>query len=138
MAEKTYEELLDKAIENLPEVVFEKQRFEIPKVAGHFQGNRTVIGNFIQIAQTFRRRPEHFLKYLLKELAAPGALRGQALLLGTKIPASKINEKVRKYANEFVLCSDCGKPDTELLRDGNVSSLKCNACGVKHAIKTVV
>lgn len=138
MALKSYEELLEQGIKNLPEVVFEKQRFEIPNVKGHLEGNKTVISNFVQIAQTFRRKPEHLTKYLLKELATPGSIKGQMLILGTKRPASQVNEKIRKYANEFVLCPDCGKPDTDLAKDGSVTFLKCNACGVRHAAKTVV
>lgn len=138
MGLQSYEELLERGMKNLPEVVFEKHRFEIPNIRGHFEGNKTIVSNFIQIAQTFRRKPEHVLKYILKELASPGGMKGQLLVLGTKIPASKINERIRKYANEFVLCTECGKPDTDLQKEGSVSFVRCNACGVRHAVKTVV
>lgn len=130
-----YEQLLDKALDEMPEFVFEKHRFEIPKVRGHVQGNKTVISNFLQIASLFHRRPEHVLKYILKELAAPGGIRNGQLILGTKIPASKINEKIHKYANEYVLCGECGKPDTQLEKEKNILYLKCTACGAKHVVK---
>ncbi|HIG95421.1 TPA: translation initiation factor IF-2 subunit beta [Candidatus Woesearchaeota archaeon] len=134
MAEE-YEQLLDKALAEMPEFVFEKHRFEIPKVKGHLQGNKTVISNFLQIADLFRRRPEHMLKYVLKELAAPGGIRSGQMILGSKIPASKINEKIQKYANEFVLCGECGKPDTQLEKEKTVTYLKCTACGAKNVVK---
>ena len=133
-----YEQLLTRARENLPESVFEKERFEIPKVRGHIEGNKTVISNFGQIAETLRRRPEHLLKYVLKELAAPGLMRGGLLVLGTKIAASRINEKIRQYAHEFVLCSDCGKPDTEIIAEKDFSFLKCSACGSKNPVKSKI
>ncbi|PIN70689.1 translation initiation factor IF-2 subunit beta, partial [Candidatus Woesearchaeota archaeon CG11_big_fil_rev_8_21_14_0_20_43_8] len=46
---KEYEKLLKQAYDNMPESVFEKERFEIPKAMGHLQGNKTVIANFLKI-----------------------------------------------------------------------------------------
>jgi translation initiation factor 2 subunit 2 len=132
-----YEEMLKKGRKELPESVFNIERFEIPKVTGHLQGNKTVISNFHQIADTLGRSPEHLLKYVLKELATPGHLTRNLLLLGAKVPASRINEKIRKYATEFVLCPACGKPDTKLIKEGELSFLRCNACGSKHSVKFV-
>jgi translation initiation factor 2 subunit 2 len=134
----SYAELLKKARKELPESVFEKERFEIPKVKGHIQGNRTIISNFAQIAATLRRPVDHLLKYTLKELATPGVMRGSNLLLGTKVPASKINEKIRQYAEEFVLCSVCGKPDTQIIKEGELSFLKCLACSTKKPVKSKI
>lgn len=134
-----YEQLLKRARERLPESVFEKERFEIPKVRGHLEGNKTVVTNFLQIASTLRRPVDHLLKYVLKELATPGEiLRSGLLVLGTKLPASRMNDKIRQYAHEFVLCPDCGKPDTEIKREGDFSFLKCSACGSKHPVKSKI
>jgi translation initiation factor 2 subunit 2 len=130
-----YEKLLDKARKELPESVLKAERFEIPKVKGHIQGNRTIISNFFQIADTFRREPEHLLKYILKELATPGELTKSALIMGTKISASRINEKIERYANEFVICSECKRPDTQLVREDKIVFIKCLACGAKHPVK---
>lgn len=128
--------MLSEARKNLPESVFLKERFEVPKVLGHIQGNRTIISNFLQIASTLRRDAEHLLKYVLKELATPGEIKKSgALILGTKVPASRINEKMRQYANEFVLCLECGKPDTKIEKDGDLMYMKCTACGAKNFVK---
>jgi translation initiation factor 2 subunit 2 len=133
-----YQELLKKARANLPEAVFEKQRFEIPKVRGHIQGNISIISNFRQIADSLGRPHEHLLKFILKELAAPGGLKPKGLLIGSKIPASKINEKIKQYAHEFVLCRECGKPDTKIEKEDQFSYLKCMACGAKHPIRSKI
>ena len=58
-----YEDMLKKAFENMPESVVEKQRFEVPSVKGHIQGNKTVIINFMQIAAHIRRDYQHILKF---------------------------------------------------------------------------
>ena len=132
-----YKELLKKAREKLPKSVFEKKRFEIPKIIGHVQGNRTVLSNFLQIADILRREPEHLLKYILKGLATPGEIKKSgSVIIGAKIGASRINEKIRQYANEFVLCQECGKPDTKIEKEGNFHFLKCQACGARHPIKS--
>ena len=133
----SYEELLKKAKEDMPKAVLEKERFEIPKVRGHLQGNRTIISNFIQIAGVLRRNVDHMLKYVLKELATPGEIKKSgSLILGTKVSASRLNEKIKKYVEEFVLCKECGKPDTKLEREGEFMYLKCMACGAKHYVKS--
>ena len=130
-----YEELLDIGKKQLPERVLAKERFEIPKVIGHIQGNKTVISNFSQIASTIMREPSHLLKFVLKELATPGELQGNLLIIGTKVSASRINDKIKEYAESYVICHDCGKPDTKIFREGNVMFLKCQACGAKQHIK---
>src|SRR3989338_3333748 len=131
-----YRKLLKEARDNLTKSVFDKERFEIPNVMGHIQGNRTIISNFIQIAGIIRREPEHLLKYVLKELATPGEIKKSgSVIVGTKVPASRINEKIRKYANEYVLCTECGKPDTKIMKEVDFASLKCMACGAKHPVK---
>lgn len=132
-----YADMLKKARSEMPESVFESERFEIPKVVGHIQGNKTIISNFHNIAGVLGRHPEHLLKYVLKELATPGNLTKNALMLGAKVPASRINEKIRKYASEYVLCPECGKPDTTIIKEGELSYLKCQACGSKHQVKAM-
>jgi len=133
-----YEELLERAQDKLPEKVVSKERFEIPKVKGHIEGKKTIVTNFQQIVDSLRRDPKHMLKYLLRELATPGNIDGQRLLLGRKISSAQINEKIQKYANEFVICEECGKPDSKLLKEGNVLMLKCTACGAKRPIKSKI
>ncbi|MBT3303716.1 translation initiation factor IF-2 subunit beta [Candidatus Woesearchaeota archaeon] len=131
-----YEAMLTKAIDDMPSAVHERERFEIPKVKGHLQGNKTIISNFPQIAESFQRPVQHLFRFLLKELAAPGTINKAHAIFGAKIPASKINERVRKYAEEFVLCKKCGKPDTQLSKDGELVNLTCQACGTKYVVKT--
>ncbi len=130
-----YNALLERARKNLPEISVQTERFEIPKVVGHIQGNRTVISNFHQIAATLRRDVDHFLKYVLKELATPGDLTKSGLILGTKIPASRINDKIQQYVRDFVICPECRKPDTKLLKEDKITILKCSACGARRTIQ---
>ncbi len=131
----SYESLLKRAQELLPQKSTAAERLEVPKVLGHIQGNRTVVSNFHNIADVIRRPVDHFLKYILKELATSGELSKSALILGTKVPASRINEKIQQYLKDFVICPECKRPDTKLEREDNVTFIKCSACGARHAVK---
>lgn len=133
-----YKALLERGRAKLPEHILETSRFEIPKVLGHIQGNKTVISNFSQIADTLHRDVDHMLKYVLKELATPGELKKSALMIGTKVPATRINEKISAYAKEYVLCPECGKPDTKILKEDKFMFIKCTACGAKKPVKVRV
>lgn len=131
----TYEQLLDEAYKKVKQVNLSSERFEIPKVEGYIEGKKTIWTNFSQIALYIRRKPEHFQKFMLRELAAAGQREGDRLVLNIKVPSSKINLKVEQYVKEFVLCRECGKPDTEIIKEDRLDFIHCLACGAKHSIK---
>ena len=131
----TYETLLDEAYSKVKAVVGKGDRFEIPKVEGHFEGKKTFLTNFLQTASYLRRSPEHFQKFLLKELATSGNMEGDRLVLNNKVPSAKINAKIEQYVKEFVICRECGKPDTELTKQDRLSFIRCLACGAKHSVR---
>jgi translation initiation factor 2 subunit 2 len=135
---ENYEKLLEKAYEKVKLIENTGERFEVPGIKGHFQGKRTVLTNFREIATHLRRTPEHLQKFLLKELAAKGNLEGERLVLNSKISSKKINPKIEQYVNEFVLCRECQKPDTELDKDGKMTIIRCLACGAKHPVRTKI
>ena len=135
MTTDTYESLLKRAQELLPQKTTAAERLEVPKVLGHIQGNKTIVSNFHNIADVIGRPLDHFLKYILKELATSGELTKTALIIGTKVPASRINEKIQQYLKDFVICPECKRPDTKLEREDNVTFIKCSACGARHAVK---
>ena len=135
-----YEQLLEEAYKKIkkPEGSVSSERFEIPKATGHFEGKKTIVTNFLQIASHLRRKPEHFQKFLLKELAASGQLDGERLVLNIIVPSAKINQKVEEYAKEFVICKECRKPDTEIIKEDRFSFIHCLACGAKHPVRSKI
>ena len=133
-----YSKLLDQAYEKVEKIDTDGGRFELPKIKGFFEGKKTILTNFFQIASHIRRSPEHFQKFILKELAASGQKDGERLILNTKIPSAKINLKVEQYVKEFVLCKECGKPDTTLIKQDRLNFIHCLACGAKHPIRSIL
>lgn len=134
MISMDYKELLKKARKNLPETV-EKARFEMP-VASIFSTKRqTVVRNFSEIAKTIRRDPKHIAKFLFKELAVPGNIVGDELILQTKVNSSILNKRLNTYVSEFVICKECGKPDTSIDKQDYFVVIKCEACGARRTVK---
>jgi len=134
----TYEQLLEEAYAKVKQIDTSSERFEVPKIEGHFEGKKTILTNFFQIASHLRRSPEHFQKFLLRELAASGHTENERLILNMKVPSAKINQKIEDYVKEFVVCKECGKPDTELKKEGRLTFVNCLACGAKHSVRSKI
>ncbi len=134
-----YEKLLDEAYKKVKQISSEDgERFKMPKIEGYFEGKKTILTNFSQIAGYIRRNPEQFQKFLLKELATSGQKDGDRLVLNNKIQSAKINQKMEEYISEFVLCRECKKPDTELIKEDRLMFIHCLACGAKHPVRSKV
>jgi len=132
-----YKKLLKRAEEKISKELTSESRFKVPEAKILVQGNHTIIQNFSEIASYLNRDKKHFLKFLLKELAARGELKDtRAELLG-KFSKDKIDDKIRLYVKGFVVCSVCGKPDTKLIEEGGLTKMKCEACGSKRVVKKV-
>ncbi len=131
--------MLEEAYKEVKQVDSTKEdRFKVPKITGGFEGRKTVLTNFFQIVDHLRRDPEHFQKFLLKELATSGQKDGERFVLNIKVPSKKINQKIEEYLKEFVLCKECKKPDTELIKEGRLTFIHCLACGAKHSIRSKI
>ena len=131
-----YEDLLNQAYSKV-KAVKSSSRFEIPEITSSIQGNKTIINNFIQLANHLRRKPQHIEKFLEKELAAQGKIEGNRLILVRKISSQKIEERIKIYVEKYVICKECSKPDTELIKEGQFMFIHCLACGAKHSISKI-
>jgi len=132
---KSYEAMLDDAYNKIKIVTTSSDRFEIPNVQGKVQGKNTFIININEIASYIRRPVEHLAKFLQKELAVSGVLEKDRLVLKTMLNSAKVNEKIELYVKEFVTCTECKKPDTEIISEKGIKFKHCLACGAKSPIR---
>ncbi|HIH17382.1 MAG TPA: translation initiation factor IF-2 subunit beta [Nanoarchaeota archaeon] len=134
-----YEELLDRALKQMPEKQENSgERFEIPRAQSRIEGNKTFLENFSQIVSTLRRDSVHLLKFLSRELAAPAQVDERRLIFVGKIGAERISQKIEAYAREFVICRECGKPDTEFVKKQRFLFVHCLACGAEHSVRAKI
>jgi translation initiation factor 2 subunit 2 len=124
-------------MKKLPKKSDEKKRFEIPRIVSLIQGNKTIIKNFSEILSTLRRNERHLSKFLFKQLATPGSMEGDALVLQRKVPHSMLQKKLEDYIKEYVFCKICGEPDTKLLKEDRITFMKCEACGARSAVREI-
>jgi translation initiation factor 2 subunit 2 len=132
-----YNSLLGRAYENMPEQTRNTARFELPDVDVLMEGNKTILKNFLLLTKAFRREPAHLQKFLTKDLGSYSLLSGERLVFNKKVYGKKIGEAVKKYAAEYVLCSECGKPDTRFTTLEGVRIIKCEACGAWRPVKNI-
>lgn len=127
--------MLEKGRDELPEDMLDSSRFEIPEAETQKDGSKTVLRNFSEIADTFGRDEDHLAKYLMGEMGTAGHVDDGDLILNGNFRRGKINRKLEAYADHFVLCTECGRPDTRIVKEKGVELLKCEACGARSTIE---
>ncbi len=130
-----YEAMLERAIENLPDIETSDERFVIPTPRIFIEGKTTVLENFANIADILNREPDHLMKFLTRELGTAGKLDGSRAIFQGKFPRESIQSNINAYVEEYVICSECGRPDTQLVKTDRIIVLKCAACGAHRPVK---
>ncbi|RLF30628.1 MAG: translation initiation factor IF-2 subunit beta [Thermoplasmata archaeon] len=130
-----YKSLLKQLIQNVSTKVVKSERFEVPKAEVIYEGRTTIIKNFDKIVDTINRDADHVLKYLLRELGTAGEKVGNRAIFQGNIPEQQIQKKINDYVETYVICEECGRPDTHLVKEGRTILLRCDACGAFRPVK---
>lgn len=136
MASFDYKDLLKRVVESTPKKEISEDRLKIPKAEIFYEGNTTVIKNFDKISDIVNRTPDIILKFLLGGLGTAGELDGTRVVFQGKIPAKSIQDKLKEYIDTYVICSECNKPDTHLVKQGRNLIIRCDACGAFRSVKS--
>jgi translation initiation factor 2 subunit 2 len=136
MSDLNYKELLKRVIDSSPEKEVIDDRFKLPKAEIFYEGNTTVIKNFDKISDAINRESDLILKFLLGGLGTAGELDGGRIVFQGKIPAKSIQDKLKEYIDAFVICSECNRPDTHLVKQGRTTLIRCDACGAFRSVKS--
>lgn len=125
-----YQDQLDRALEETPDIEDAGDRFEVPDAEVRQEGNATVVENFQDIVNTLDRNEDHVLKFLQTEVGTSAHIdeNGRARLTG-EFRQSRVADAVADYTEEFVVCPECGLPDTRLVTEQGARVIKCDACG---------
>ncbi|NYT17283.1 MAG: translation initiation factor IF-2 subunit beta [Methanomicrobiales archaeon] len=130
-----YEALLKKAYANVTVQSESTERFMVPEAKVYIEGKTTIFENFAEIADIVRRDQDHLMKFLLGELGTAGKIDGNRAIFNGKFEQSLINGLIKSYVDDYVICSECGKPDTRLVKDDRVLLLRCDACGGHRPVR---
>jgi translation initiation factor 2 subunit 2 len=129
-----YEEQLDRAIEETPDIEGTSSRFSLPDPEIRQEGSATVYENFQSTLNTLDREADHVMKYLQNELGTSANIddRGRLRLKG-EFRQERVREAMEEYVDAYVLCSECGLPDTRIEKENGAEILRCEACGARSA-----
>jgi translation initiation factor 2 subunit 2 len=129
-----YNKLLERAYSNLPKAVGTGERFEIPRIVGIRMGRRTIIQNFGEVSSKLNRDPRHLLKFLSGEMATAASLDGARAIFQGRFDVETVTRLLTIYAQRYVVCPICNRPDTKMEKEGRYLFLRCEACGARSSI----
>lgn len=135
MDEAKYEALLDRAISRLPKGISEWSRFDVPRASVFIEGNKTTLRNFKEIVERLNRDPQHLLRFLARELATAGTIEGTRAVFQGTFSDSAFNKLIERYVQSYVICHECGRPDTKIKKEKRIHYLICEACGARSPVK---
>jgi translation initiation factor 2 subunit 2 len=124
-----YESSLNRAMDEVPDIGGDEARLEIPDPSAQKDGAFTRFTNLGDIADVLSREAEHVHRFVQRELGTSGKFaNGRARYNGT-FSERDFGGAIDAYVDEYVLCSECGLPDTRLVREDRTPMLRCDACG---------
>jgi translation initiation factor 2 subunit 2 len=129
-----YDDSLERALEETPDIDGESARFEVPDAEVRQEGNVSVYENFQATVDRLDREPEAVMRFLQDELGTSGHIdeSGRARLTGS-FRERRLDDAIDAYTDEYVICPECGLPDTRLEREQGALLLRCEACGARSS-----
>jgi len=130
-----YDEQLERALEDKPDIAGEEARFDVPEPEVRPEGHVTVYENFQSTIDRLGREEDHVLKFFQDDLGTSAQIdeRGRARLKGA-FNQRRIQQVLDEYVETYVLCPECGLPDTNLSTEHGTERLTCEACGARSPV----
>ena len=124
-----YESSLNRAMEEVPDIGGDEERLQIPDAQAQKDGAFTRFTNLGEIADVLSREPEHLHRFVQRELGTSGKFADGRGRYNGNFSGSDFDASIDAYVEEYVRCSECGLPDTRLVREDRTPMLRCDACG---------
>lgn len=143
-ADYSYDDMLDRVMSilhsNNPDLIEKKRRNMKPPQLTRLGTKKTLWVNFQEICTIMQRSPEHVFQFFMAELGTEGSIDGnQRLVIRGKYVPKYIESLLRKYIVEYVTCSMCRSPNTELKRDSGsrLYFINCSDCGSSRSVAQI-
>ncbi|KAJ9126622.1 hypothetical protein QFC24_001651 [Naganishia onofrii] len=139
----TYPELLTRFYALLhshnPELAGDKKKFTlVPPQVNREGTKKTVFANIADICRRMRRQPKHLMEFLFAELGTSGSVDGsQRLMIKGRYTQKNMENVLKKYIVEYVMCKTCKSSDTILEKENRLYFIICEACGSKRSVSAI-
>jgi len=124
-----YESSLDRAMDSVPEIDSSGERLSVADAQAQKDGAFTRLTNLEEIADTLSRTPDHLHRFVQRELGTNGKLEEGVGRYNGNFSGSDFDTAIQEYIETYVLCGECGLPDTRLVTEDRTPMLRCDACG---------
>ncbi|MFB6117841.1 translation initiation factor IF-2 subunit beta [Halosegnis sp.] len=125
----SYDDHLDRAMSRA-DASGSAGRFSLPDPELRADGNFTLFENFQETIDRLGRGEDRVMKYLQSELGTAASIdeSGRLRLTGS-FKQRRVRDALESYADDYVLCPECGLPDTNLDETDGTTYRQCEACG---------
>lgn len=120
---------LDRAMDEVPDINATGERLDVPDANAQKDGAFTRLTNLGEIADTLDREAEHLHRFIQRELGTNGKFQNGRGRYNGNFDGEAFDAAISSYVEEYVRCSECGLPDTRLVREDRTPMLRCDACG---------
>ncbi|KAJ1025567.1 hypothetical protein NDA18_003910 [Ustilago nuda] len=139
----TYQELLARVFKTLrdqnPALSGDKKKFTmVPPQVARDGSKKTVFANVVDICKRMHRQPEHVIQFLFAELGTIGSVDGsQRLVIRGRFQPKQIENVLRRYITEYVICKTCKRPETKLSKENRIFFVTCEKCGSQRSVSAI-
>ncbi|CBQ72289.1 probable SUI3-translation initiation factor eIF2 beta subunit [Sporisorium reilianum SRZ2] len=139
----TYQELLGRVFKTLraqnPALSGDKKKFTmVPPQVARDGSKKTVFANVVDICKRMHRQPEHVIQFLFAELGTIGSVDGsQRLVIRGRFQPKQIENVLRRYITEYVICKTCKRPETKLSKENRIFFVTCEKCGSQRSVSAI-
>ncbi|PWZ02046.1 hypothetical protein BCV70DRAFT_142488, partial [Testicularia cyperi] len=139
----TYQELLGRIFKTLraqnPALSGEKKKFTmVPPQVARDGSKKTIFANVVDICKRMHRQPEHVIQFLFAELGTIGSVDGsQRLVIRGRFQPKQIENVLRRYITEYVICKTCKRPETVLTKENRIFFVTCEKCGSQRSVSAI-
>lgn len=111
---------------------YKMQRIQV-KVEGKGNGIKTVVVNLSSVAQSLARPGSHVIKWFGQDLGAQTNIDppDDRWIINGSHDAEVLQKSLFTFIEKFVLCDDCGNPETDISIKDDIIRKDCKACGAR-------
>ncbi len=113
----------------VPDIQSDGKRLEVPDATAQKDGAFTRLTNLEDIADTISRTPDHLHRFIQRDLGTNGKLTDGVGRYNGTFSGTDFDAATDAYVEAYVLCAECGLPDTRLVTEDGTPMLRCDACG---------
>ena len=115
-------------------------RYKMPvvygKVEGRGNGIKTVIPNIAEVALSLHRSPAEVCKFFGTEIGAQTSYneKDDRAVVNGQHTDPQLQDMMHKYIEKYVICPNCGLPETEYKIKNGCIYHRCAACGASEML----